>query len=220
MEAIHQSAQRPGSFRRPHSGPQHNENQCRSLAESTTASSTAVLCKAHNFKDPFLESSVLFRHSHCRADGYCDAKALAVLLEEAQSLQTLKLYGEDGDKDFLQCFRPSLPKLSELCLFGVTTTEQNLIDTLLAYRTTLARLDLKMVALAVGQSSGSWHQFFRRVPESLPCLLEICLRSLHYIEQPAWPAFGFLWFQHKLEPPYLKAVEHAIMNGTDIPEPT
>ena len=34
----------------------------------------------------FLESSVLFRHPHCRADGCCDANTLTVLLEGAQSL--------------------------------------------------------------------------------------------------------------------------------------
>ena len=175
-----------------------------------------------------LESSVLFRHKHYGADGCCDAKALAIRLEEAQSLQTLELYGEDGDasgysSDFLQCFRPSLPKLSKLCLLGVTTTEQDLMDALLAYRTTLARLDLTRVSLAdrnPEQLKGSWHQFFCRVPESLCFLLEIRLRSLRYTVPPLfWPAIQGPWIQHTFERPYLKAVEHAIMNGTDIPQP-
>ncbi|KAF6233925.1 hypothetical protein HO173_007755 [Letharia columbiana] len=143
-----------------------------------------------------------------------------MLLEGAQSLETLKLHGNaiHPQNDFLQCFRPSLPKLSRLSLFGITATEKHLIDTLLAYRATLARLDLVMVLLddsKTGQWMGSWHQFLRRVPESLPHLRDIRLRSLyHRVLGPR--ARGS---QGGLEPLYLKAVEHAINNGTNIPQP-
>lgn len=177
-------------------------------------------------KTVFLESSGFFRHLHGTPDGHCGIKALAMLLEEAQSLQTLKLHEKENEQsrtqnDFLQCFRPSLPKLSRLSLHGITATEQNLIDTLLAYRATLARLDLTMVSMAdsnTGQSTGSWYQFFRRVPESLPCLLDIRLRGLYY----SVPMLGTRrrCYRGKLEAPYLKAVEHAVINAIDIPQPT
>lgn len=158
-----------------------------------------------------LDTPVFFRHLHSTVDRQGEVKALGMLLEGAQSLQTLKLHGNavHPKNDFLQ---------SRLSLLGITATEKHLIDTLLAYRATLARLDLVMVSLddsKTGQSIGSWHQFLRRVPESLPHLRDIRLRSLyHRVRGPR--ARGS---QGRLEPLYLKAVEHAINNGTNIPQP-
>ena len=94
-------------------------------------------------------------------------------------------------------------------------------DPLLTYRATLAILDLRMVSLAdcnTGQSTGSWYQFFRRVPERLLCLLDIRLRDLYYSVPMLGPRRRC--YRGKLEPSYLKAVEHAIINAIDIPQTT
>lgn len=168
-------------------------------------------------KSIYLDDLVFFRHLHHTADGHCEVKALGMFLEAAQSLQTLKLHGKLGGfspNDFLQCFRPSLPKLSRLSLSANTATERSLIDTLMTYRATLARLNISLVELIDG-NTGSWHQFFRRVPESLPCLFDVRLRSLY----ACVPGPRGRWSLYRSEPPYLKAVEHAILTGTDIPYP-
>lgn len=78
-----------------------------------------------------LESSCISGHLHNSANRHCEVKTLGLLLEEAHNLQTLTLHGEARPHiltDFLMCFRPSLPKLSNLCLFGIATSDQNLID--------------------------------------------------------------------------------------------
>lgn len=173
-------------------------------------------------KTIFLETSVVLRESNGTADGTSEAKALGMLLEGAHSLQTLRLYWNPSTHsrtDILPCFRPSLPKLSRLSLFRITTTEQNLIETLQGYRATLARLDLKFISLTdrnTGQPLCSWHHFFLKIPEILPHLLEIRLRNLEY--QVLGPQGQ--WSRSKLESPCLKAVEHAIMYGTDMPQST
>ena len=98
------------------------------------------------------------------------------------------------------------------------TTEQDLIDTLMTYRATLAKLDLGYFKLAdsnTGQSMGSWPHFFRRVPQTLPCLLEVHLRCLYYTVQVS-PSRKC---RVHLPPQYSTAVEHAITNGTDNPDP-
>lgn len=168
-------------------------------------------------KSVFLDTSVIYKHRHNTADGHCRVKALGMLLEEAQNLQTLELNGLMRYRPrpyFLQCFRPSLPKLTTLSIFGMAATEQDLINTLIAYPS----LDLLRFELADGnyvQSKGSWPQFFRRVPETLPCLLENRLRdpsdcvrvSPSEVRRPS------------LQTLYIRYAELASSNRIDIPQP-
>ena len=167
-----------------------------------------------------LESSCISGHSHNSANRHCEVKTLGILLEGAHNLQTLTLHREARPHiltDFLMCFRPSLPKLSNLCLFGIATSDQNLIDTLLACRATLARLDLSAVRLAHGNTvrpTGSWHHFFCRVSESLPCLHDIRLAILQVWESEERRSW------RTSDSRYLKAVKHAILGRTAIPQPT
>lgn len=169
-----------------------------------------------------LETFVFFPQLDSTADGTSEVRALGMLLEGAQSLQTLNLHGYPSDHsriDLLHCFRPALPKLSKLSLFGITTTEQNLIETLQGFRATLTRLDLKFISLTdrnTGRPTCSWYQFFAKMPESLPHLLELHLRHLEY----RVPGPRRRWSRSKLESSYLKAVEHAIMSRTDMPQST
>ena len=165
-------------------------------------------------KTLFLENSKEFSST-------ADVKTLGMLLERAQSLQTLKLHW-NGNKfsqtDILQCFRPSLPRLSRLSLFDIRTTEKNLIETLQGYRATLTKLELVHISLTdrnTGPPFCSWHHFFRDMPEILPHLRKIHLRLLQY----KIPRRG-RWSRSQLESPYLEAVEHAIMNGTEMPQST
>ena len=200
---------------------------------SLTSISTSVFQRAIQFRqEPYyagltvvkrvvLDISVFSTHLDHTADGHCEIEALGIFLEGAQNLQILKLHGNLGGfsrNDFLQCFRPSLPKLSELSISCITVTEQDLIDTLMTYRATLAKLDINVVELAdsnTGQPMGSWHQFFCRVPESLPFLCKVRLRHLYTCE----PGPRGRWTSDRFDTPYLKAVEHAILNGTEIPQP-
>lgn len=48
-------------------------------------------------KSVTLDTFVISRHLYNTADGDCGAKALGMLLEEAQSLQTLRLHGNGGE---------------------------------------------------------------------------------------------------------------------------
>ncbi len=174
-------------------------------------------------KTLFLDTSVFYNHLHSTADAHCNVTALGKLLEGAQNLQTLKLHENPCQRpqiDILQYFRPSLPKLSWLNLYGIAASEQDLIDFLLAFRATLAILYLGQVSLAggnTGQLMGSWHQVFRRVSGEFLYLNKIRLRSLHYLESgpQRWRRSRV-----KLESAYLKSIEHAILKGTDIPQST
>ena len=167
-----------------------------------------------------LDISVFDNRMQSTADVHCNVKALSMLLEGAQNLQTLKLHESPCQRlriDILQCFRPSLPKLSSLSLYGITASEQDLIDFLLAFRAALAILYLGQVSLAdgnTGQRMGSWDQVFRRVSGEFLCLNKIHLRSLHYRPQR--------WRRPRgtLESTYLESIEHAILKGTDIPQST
>lgn len=98
----------------------------------------------------------------------------------------------------------------------MTATEHNLIDTLTVYRSNLVGLGRTRLELAdsnTGQSGGSWHHFFRRVPETLPCLLEIRLRYLRC--RVGVPPRN--WIRRTLNWLYVRDVEHAIITRTDIP---
>ena len=63
-------------------------------------------------KSVFLDTTLISRQLHNTTDGHCELKALHMLLEEAQSLQTLKLDGimgwgcEKPRADILKFFRP------------------------------------------------------------------------------------------------------------------
>ena len=112
-------------------------------------------------KSVFVDTSVICRHLQNTAHGHRKVKALGMLLEEAQNLQTLELNGDVSDgvqPRFLQWFRPSLPKLTTLSISGLPRTENNLTDILMAYRATLASLDLTCFELTerdCRQSMGS-----------------------------------------------------------------
>ena len=72
------------------------------------------------------DTSVISMHTSDTADGHCRAKTLGKILEEAQNLQTLEWNGMihyQSRPYLLQCFRPSLPKLSTLSIFGMDATE-------------------------------------------------------------------------------------------------
>lgn len=165
----------------------------------------------------FLDTDLFLTHSHNTTDGHCEIETLGMLLERVQNVQTLKLHGNSlrPQADFLQCFRPSLPKLSRLFLFGITTSEQDLTEFLLNHRATLASLKLTLVSLTdsnPGQSTDSWYQVSREVSQKFPSLGEIDLACLAYCPG-ARP-------ERSLDKTYLIAVEHAILNGTDIPQRT
>ena len=166
-------------------------------------------------KSVFLDTSVISRHWHNTANGHCRVRTLSMLLEEAQNLQTLEMHGGWRDHPrpyFLQCFRPSLPQLTTLSISSMTATEEILIDTLMAYRASLARLDLLRFELAdsnFGESMGSWPHFFHRVPETLPCLLEIRLRDLRYSVRVDLGAVC----RPRLPPLYEEYVEFALTNS-------
>ncbi len=171
-------------------------------------------------KTLFLDTSIFYNHLHSTADLHCNVKALGMLLEGAQNLQTLKLHENPCQRlrtDVLQCFRPSLPKLSWLSLYGITASEQDLVDFLLAFRATLAILHLGQVSLAdgnTGQLMGSWDQVFHIVSGEFPCLKKVRLRSLHYRESGPHRRRRS---RGTLEWTYLESVEHAISKGTEIP---
>lgn len=143
-----------------------------------------------------------------------------MFLKGAQNLQTLRLHRKGIEyyrTDFLQSFRPSLPKLSRLDLHNISTTKQDLIETLLAYRATLTKLCPSQNVLidgGTGQPMSSWYHFFRWVPKSIFCLLGFRLRHLEY----CLPGSYRRLFTGRLELPYLKTVDHAVMNGIDIPQ--
>ena len=106
--------------------------------------------------------------------------------EQAQNLQKLKLHAfpsEYRNNDLLRCLCPSLTKLSMLKLYGITTTEESLIDTLLIYQATLTRLNMMSVYLAdrnTGRPMISWTFLFNRISDCLRYLLEIRLNNLKY----------------------------------------
>lgn len=117
-----------------------------------------------------------------------------MLLEEGQKLQMLQLHETLSGK------------LSSHSLFGITTTEEELNDILLARGAILARLGMKSISLAdynTGQAVGSWLRFYRRVPESVPCLLENRPRNKRHGVEGSRGGHS----QRYLQPPHLRAVE-------------
>ena len=108
----------------------------------------------------FLGSPDCLKYLHSTACENCDIKAFGILHEEAQKLQMLQLHETLSGK------------LSSHSLF---TAEEDLIDILLARDAILARLGMERISLAdynTGQAVGSWLRLYRRLPESVSCLLE------------------------------------------------
>ena len=116
--------------------------------------------------------------------------------------------------DFLEGFRPSLPKLEHLEIFGGHTTEYSLTSLLTQFIGSLRSLRLDMVSLInqpLGQQSTSWSQNLSIFLSEEGGLARITLTDLSYFHPDTWSK---TWLTAQC----LLSIQDAISHKAALPE--